>query len=126
VGEELMNLPKGTIKYLNAFTSTSKDISVAKSFANVYVEQLREAGYKGNVSPHLFHYKLLPGSGLPVAKYAGFSENEILLKFGTKIQYDESTMTTDGRYMVHHCTVFPVEEARTLEHYGTYHHPNQS
>ena len=119
VGQELEALGEGGIIPLAGFTSTSTFIIVALRFAMEY-------GIK-NVT--MISYNIPPFTGLSVAKYSGFNENEILLRYGTKIKYKGTTNHVSEvdmmrvRYTTYHVDVLPLSDAMSLSDYGQYDHP---
>jgi hypothetical protein len=119
------------VHYLAGYTSTSLDISVAKSFASEYFLETK----KGDI--YIIHYVLDPHTGISVAKYSGFSEEEILLRYGTKIEFvkvtEEHLLSSymkqkypDLKIFVIHVRAHSVTEAKHLDEYGPYHHPEGS
>lgn len=127
IGQRLIH-EKGT-HYLAGFTSTSTNFRIALAFAREY-EQKDE----GDI--FVVHYYLEPHTGVSVAKYSPFSEDEVLLKYGTKITFDsvkqqnqqlssfERNNYPDLKLWVIHVHASNVNESRQLSDYGRYHHPS--
>lgn len=117
IGKSLSLSRLHTITNLHSFTSTSTSYLIGRDFARKY-------SFK-NKRYYIIHFICDPGSGISIVHHSEFSENEILLKFGTKVEFLDIHSNQDGEKIrvVLVFKVYPVKDALDLESYGTYHHP---
>lgn len=123
IGKQLKKYEPNSITYLHSFTSTSTNFRTARAFARSYKDFDHKNFY-------IIHFICEPGSGLSVAAHSSYDENEIILRYGTKIQYlgvydtiYKTTTYSDEIQTFFIFKAFPISEARDISNYGNYHHP---